>query len=165
MKHAVLLSLATVLLAGACAPRAEAPAAAAAVDTAAALAGIDSLRTRYVALNNAGDAAGIAMLYADSAGVDLVGVPRLRGRPAIQAAFAQDYAGRKYTLTEITPTVRTVRTNMDATERGIYHEMHDVKGVVDHEWGRWIAAYGKEPDGQWRIFYLMAFPDSTRTDK
>jgi len=166
MRTPALLALPMLLWSGACAPPAEAPAAAAnTVDTAAVFAGLDSLRSRYIALQIAGDAAGLAALHADSAGVDLLGVPRLRGRPAIEAALAADMAARKYTLVEITPTTRSARTNTDATERGTYHDMHDVKGAIDHEWGRWVGAFGKGTDGQWRILYLMAFPDSTRTGK
>jgi hypothetical protein len=35
------------------------------------------------------------------------------------------------------------------------------KNLVDH--GRYAAAVGKDPDGQWRVMYLMAFTDSTVT--
>jgi ketosteroid isomerase-like protein len=160
-----MTALAALLLSAACAPAADTPAAAAAVDTAAAIQGLDALRNQYITLEVAGDAAGLAALHADSAGVDIFGLPRLRGRPAIQAAFTTDFAARKYTLAEIVPLSRNVRTNTDATEIGTYHSMHDVKGRIDHEWGRYIGAFTKGPDGQWRIAYVMAFPDSTKVDK
>jgi|KBSSwiStaDraftv2_1062776.scaffolds.fasta_scaffold25730_3 ketosteroid isomerase-like protein len=159
------VTLAAFLVATACAPKAETPAAAPAVDTAAALQGLDALRNQYIAMQTGGDAAGLAALHADSAGVDLYGLPRLRGKPAILAAITADLAARKYTLAEITPVTRMVRTNAEATELGTYHDMHDVKGTVDHEWGRYLGAFGKGADGQWKIQYLMAFPDSTKVDK
>ena len=152
-----------LLLAAACRSGADAPSpAAAAVDTAAALRGLDELRTRYIALNTAGDAAGLAALHADSAGVDILGVPRLRNRSAIQTAFAADFAARKFTLTEITPLSRTVRTDAEATEIGTYHNMFTMNGVGTHEWGRYVGAFAKRADGQWEIAYLMAFADSTK---
>jgi ketosteroid isomerase-like protein len=155
-----------LLLASACTPAADAPTrAAAAVDTAAALRGLEDLRNRYIALNTAGDAAGLAALHADSAGVDILGVPRLRGRSAIQAAFAADFAARKFTLTEISPLSRTVRTDADATEIGTYHNMFTVNGVGTHEWGRYVGAFMKRADGQWEIAYLMGFADSTKVDR
>ena len=154
-----------LLLAAACTSAADAPSPAAAVDPAAALRGLDDLRTRYIALNTAGDAAGLAALHADSAGVDILGVPRLRSRSAIQAAFAADFAARKFTLTEITPLSRTVRTDAEATEIGTYHNMFTVNGVGTHEWGRYVGAFMKRADGQWEIGYLMAFADSTKVDK
>lgn len=159
-------TIAALLLAAACAPPADPPAGAVAtVDTAAALRGLDELRTRYIALNTAGDAAGLAALHADSAGLDILGLPRLRSRSAIQAAFAADFAARKFTLTEIVPLSRTVRTDAEATEIGTYHNMFTVNGTGTHEWGRYVGAFAKRADGQWEIAYIMAFADSTRTDR
>jgi hypothetical protein len=166
MRAPSTVTLAALLAATACAPKAEAPAAdETAVDTAAVFQSLDALRSRYIALQTAGDAAGLAALHADSAGVDLFGLPRLRGRPAIEAALTADFAARKYTLVEITPLSRNARTSTEATELGTYHAMHDVQGTVDHEWGRYLGAFGTGGDGQWRIQYLMAFPDSTKVDK
>jgi len=166
MRYSSTTALAALLLSAACTPAADTPAATpATVDTAAALQALDALRNQYIALQNAGDAAGLAALHGDSAGVDIFGLPRLRGRPAIQAAFTADFAARKYTLTEIVPLSRNVRTDTEATEIGTYHNMHDLKGTIDHEWGRYIGAFGKGPDGQWKIQYIMAFPDSTKVDK
>jgi len=163
MRPSSAFTIAALLLGAACAPPAEAPATAAAtVDTAAAGQGLDDLRSRYIALNNAGDAAGLAALHADSAGVDILGVPRLRGRPAIQAAFAADFAARKFTLTEIMPFSRSIRTDTEGTELGTYHNMFTVSGAGSHEWGRYVGAFRKRADGQWEIAYLMAFADSTR---
>jgi ketosteroid isomerase-like protein len=166
MRATSTVTLAALLAATACAPEAEAPAAAeTAVDTAAIFQSLDDLRGQYIALQTAGDAAGLAALHADSAGLDLFGLPRLRGRPAIQAALTADLAARKYTLVEIMPLSRNARTDTEATELGTYHDMHDVQGKVDHEWGRYLGAFGKGADGQWRIQYLMAFPDSIRVDR
>ena len=107
----------------------------------------------------------MAALYSDMAGVDLYGLPKLRGRAAIEAAFKADYAARKYTMTEIMPTETTVRTSNDGYEIGTYHDMHDVKGKVDHEWGRYLVGLAKGADGQWRLDYLIGFPDSIKQEK
>lgn len=165
MRAFSIVTLAVLVAAAASMPNAQAPVAATAVDTAAVFQGLDALRAQYIALQTAGDAAGLAALHAETAGLDLFGLPRLRGRPAIQAAITADFAARKYTLVQIMPLSRSARTNTDATELGTYHDMHDVKGTVDHEWGRYLGAFSKGADGQWRIQYLMAFPDSTKVDK
>jgi ketosteroid isomerase-like protein len=157
--------LAVLVAAAASSPTPQAPAAAGFVDTVAGKQGLSALRNQYIALNNAGDAVGLAALHADSAGVDIFGVPRLRGRPAIQAAFAADFAARKFTLTEIVPLAQNFRTDADATEIGTYHNMYIVKGATTHEWGRFLGAFSKRADGQWQIVYIMAFPDSIRVDK
>jgi len=151
----------------ACAPKAgqQATMASATVDTAAAMKGIDSTRARYSTLIVAADTAAVAGLYTEDATLDLYGVPRQHGRAAIEAAIKGDLTMRKYTLDEIKPLMTTVRTNEDASELGTYHEMHEVKGVKDHEWGRYVVGIHKGADGMWRLNYVMAFPDSTKVDK
>jgi len=158
------VALALLVAAAAAATKSQTPAAAA-VDSVAVFQGLDALRTQYIAAQTGGDAAALAALHADAAGLDLFGLPRLRGRPAIQAAVTADLAARKYTLVEITPFARNARTNTEATELGTYHDMHDVQGKVDHEWGRYLGAFSKSADGQWKIQYLMAFPDSVKVGK
>ena len=166
MRLSSAIPIAALFLSAGCTPPAEAPATTAAtVDTAAALQGLDELRRRYITLNTAGDAAGLAALYADSAGLDILGLPRLRGRSAIQAAFAADLAARKFTMTEITPLSRIVRTDTEATEIGTYHNMFTANGTGTHEWGRYVGAFMKRADGQWEVAYLMAFADSTKVDR
>ncbi|HEV8357020.1 MAG TPA: nuclear transport factor 2 family protein [Gemmatimonadales bacterium] len=155
-----------LLLAAACAqPAPEQTAAAPAVDSAAARAGMTALRNRYIAGQTAGDASAVAALFSDSAAVDLYGVPKLRGRAAIEAAFKADYAARKYTMTEIMPAETSVRTSTGGSEIGTYHDMHDAKGKVDQEWGRYLVGMAKGADGQWRLDYLMAFPDSIKQEQ
>lgn len=134
-----------------------------AVDTTAARGGIDSTRAEYARLQMAGDAAGVAALYTDDATLDLYGVPRLRGRAAIQNAMQMNYGMGKFTLTEINPVETTVRSNQAAVEFGTFHNMRDSSGVVLHEWGRFVVGLNKGEDGRWRLGYLFAFPDSVKT--
>jgi ketosteroid isomerase-like protein len=160
------LPIAALLAAAACTPAADsAPPAPPTVDVAAARAATDSVRNRYIALQTAGDATGLAALFSQDAGVDLYGAPRVRGRTALEAFFKADFAARKYTLAEITPGEFNARTDTDASELGTYHDMHDAMGTKDHEWGRYLVALGRDTDGQWRINYLIAFPDSTKVEK
>ena len=167
MKPFSILAFAAAGIGAACAPPGgdQMSGTGMAVDTAAALAGIDSTRVRYEALQMAGDAAGVAGLYHEDATLDLYGVPRTKGRANIEAAFRANYGMRKYPLTEITPINTSVRTNEDASQIGTYHDMHDVNGAVDHEWGRFVVGLRKGADGVWRLTYLMGFPDSTKAGK
>jgi uncharacterized protein (TIGR02246 family) len=160
-----MLPLAAAVLAAACTPKSEAPAAAAAVDTAAAKAGIDSTRTRYAALQIAGDATGVAGLFDEQAVLDIYGQPRTLGRANIEAAMKGLYGMRKYSVTEISPSETNVRTNNDGSEIGTYHDMYEEKGVKTHEWGRFVVGLAKGTDGAWRLTYLMAFPDSIKVEK
>ena len=158
MRHSTLLALSALLTLG-CGPRDRMTAA---VDTTAVQAGVDSTRSRYAALQMAGDAAGVAALYDEDATLDLYGVPRTRGRANIENALRTTYGMFRFTTTEITPLQTNVRNNDAATEIGTYHNMLDSSGVVSHEWGRFAVGLRKGADGMWRLTYLMAFPDSTK---
>lgn len=136
-----------------------------AVDTAAGKAGIDSLRASYSRAQLAGDAAALGQLYTETATLDMYGAPRTKGRANIEAGLKADLTARKYTVSQITPTMTSFRTNDAGSEIGTYHDMHDVNGAVDHEWGRYVVGVQKGADGKWRLDYLMFFPDSTKADK
>jgi len=165
MRRIAMLTLAAVV-AAASASKAQTGGAPAAVkiDTAAAKMGIDSLRARFIRMQLAGDT-GIVNLYTDDATIDQYGAPRTKGKAAIAAAIKMDFGMRKYTVSEINPIATNVRTNSDGSEIGTYHGMHDVKGKKDHEWGRYVVGFAKGTDGNWRLSYLMAFPDSTKAEK
>jgi ketosteroid isomerase-like protein len=163
-RHSILL-LAALLPAAACTPKPADSGAMATVDTATVKSGLDSLRTHYIAARTANDATALAALYAEDAGIDLYGLPRLRGRPSIEAAFKTDFAARKYTVLEIMPSGMQARTNTDASELGTYHEVNDSSGMIGHAWGRYLAAFTKGGDGMWRLAYLIGFPDSTKAGK
>jgi len=165
MRYTALLSMAAVALLAACAPKAGAPAAAAAVDTAAVKLGIDSVRIKYSALQIAGDAAGVAALHDENAALDIYGMPRTMGRANIEAALKGLYAMRKYSVSDILPGQTNVRTNDDGSETGTYHDMYEEKGAKTHEWGRYVVGLAKGTDGVWRLSYLMAFPDSIKLEK
>ncbi|HEV8598304.1 MAG TPA: nuclear transport factor 2 family protein [Gemmatimonadales bacterium] len=156
--------LAALLVAAACTPKPAESGTMATVDTAAVKTELEALRGRYIAARTANDPAALAALYAEDAGVDLFGVPRLRGRASIEAAFRADSL-RKYTGLEIMPIGMEARTNTDASELGTYHEMTDSMGTKAHAWGRYLVAFSKDSVGQWRVIYLIGFPDSTKVEK
>jgi uncharacterized protein (TIGR02246 family) len=165
MRRLALIPVAALLVAAACTPKAAEAPAVVAVDTAAAVRGIDALRSKYAELSVGGDAAAIAGQYTEDATLDLYGMPRQHGRAAIEAALKTDFAMRKYTVSQVTPLQTMVRSNEDASEIGTYHDMHDAKGVKDHEWGRYVVGLRKGADGTWRLSYLAAFPDSIKPAK
>ncbi len=158
------LTPALLLAAAACAPAAQ-QAAAPAVDTAAVFAGLDSLRARYVAAELAGEPGTLAALYTEDATLDFYGAPRTQGRANLQTVFGAVMAATKTTRLDIVPAMRVPRSNESAGEYGDYHSMADSSGAVVHAWGRYAGSYSKGSDGAWRLAYLIAFPDSTRTEK
>ena len=164
MRRIAMLTLAAVVVAAVTKAQTGGAPAAGTVDTAAAQMGIDSLRTRFIRMQLAGDT-GIVNLYTDDATIDQYGAPRTKGKAAIAAAIKLDFGMRKYTVVEINPISTNVRTNDAGSEIGTYHNMHDVMGKKDHEWGRFVVGFMKGSDGNWRVSYLMAFPDSTKAEK
>lgn len=119
---------------------------------------LDQTESRYVA----GDAAAVAGSYADSAIAEFQGFPSAVGRPAIDSAFARFFASNKIKVAEITIGSVDVTSAMTATGTGTYHSFGDVEGKPLHQWWRWVAAWEKQADGQWKTSYIMAFADSTR---
>jgi uncharacterized protein (TIGR02246 family) len=167
MTRSAILPLALALAAAGSVSQAKAQAStpAGTVDTAAAKAGIAALRTQYATLQKAGDVSGLAGLYTDMATLDAFGAPSMHGRAAVEAGLKAMMATRRYTVAEITPTMTAVRTNEAASEIGTYHDMYEMGGKMNHEWGRYVVGNSKGSDGKWRINYLMSFPDSTKVDK
>ncbi len=151
-------------LALACTPKDNSMAGGAmAVDSAAVMAGTDSLRSSYSRLQLAGDAAGLAQLFTEDATLDVYGMPRAKGRAAIQAGLGAD--PRKFSASDIMPIATFPISNEAASQIGTYHDMFDLNGTMTHEWGRYVVGIDKGTDGKWRLGYLMAFPDSTKVEK
>ncbi len=133
------------------------------LDTAAVMAGVDSLRTSYSRLQVAGDMTGLAQLYTENATVDAYGMPRTKGRAAIEASLKAD--PRKFSASDIMPLATFPTTSAMASQIGTYHDLYDLNGTMTHEWGRYVVGADKGADGKWRLNYVMVFPDSTKAGK
>lgn len=157
----------TLLLAGAAltvAPTAsvvaQAAPAAARPDTAAVRAGLNALSAKLEAVYLAGDAAGVAALFTEDAQAEYAGFPSAAGRAAIQALYEGYFKANKLKVSRIEFLgVNSVTADL-ATALGTYHAFGN--GKPAHAWWRWAAAYRKGADGEYRISYIMAFPDSTK---
>lgn len=150
----------------ACTPAAVDQAAApAAVDTAATKAALDGLRGQYMARYAAGDAAGLAALYNENGTIDFQGAPQMVGPAGIEAGLKAGFAVEKPVSLEIVSAMTVPLDDSRAVERGTYHSTGTLKGKAVHNWGRWASSGSKDSTGAWRLNYLMAFPDSTKTDK
>lgn len=161
MRNSPALPLLALL--AACAPKpAEPPAA---PDPIAIKASMDSLRAEYGRLNNAADAAGLAAMYTEDGAIDLYGAPKMRGRAGIEAGLKTGFAAQKPVMLEIVALQTNPVSPAIVGELGTYHAMDSVASKVMHSWGRWITSASKDSSGAWKLKYLMAFPDSQKTDK
>jgi ketosteroid isomerase-like protein len=108
----------------------------------------------------AGDAAGVAGFFTEDARAEYAGFPSAAGRAAIQALYEGYFKANKLTVSESTIGAVNVLTTDLVTAGGTYHSFGN--GTPKHAWWRWAAAYRKGPDGEYKISYIMAFPDSTK---
>ena len=161
MRHSISLPLLALLAAGAPCLAAQAASPTPVVDS----AGLATTRASYMRLFAAADATGLAALFAEAAGLDQFGTPRMKGRAQIEAGFKAAFGMQKPISLEIAPLRITAATSSLAAEIGTYHEMDSLKGKTVHAWGRYVVSLGKDSTGTWRLQYLMGFPDSTRTDR
>ncbi|HEV8357019.1 MAG TPA: hypothetical protein VGQ17_09675 [Gemmatimonadales bacterium] len=158
--------LALLLTLAACAPRPapvdEKPLAAA-VDSAAVKAAVAGLWQKMIASDTAEDVAGVAALISEKGRFDERGVPPMLGRAAWQATAEPAMKGRDVMAFSVRPEMTMAITNDLAYELGTYSEtsMDRKTKKTSTDYGRYATAIGKEPDGQWRFSYLMAFVDST----
>jgi ketosteroid isomerase-like protein len=151
-----------ILLGGvACAKPAEPPAAAPAVDSAAVTAAVASLWQRYGQAVLAGDTTTMLALFSDSLRVDARGLPPMVGKAAVQAQFSPMWKTTRYTTFTVTPDLTIPVSNELAYQNGSFVEGSTTRGKGMTEYGRYASAIMKGPDGQWRLGYIMAFPDST----
>lgn len=159
------LMLAGLVAFAACnAPAVETAAAPPAPDTAAVRTEIQALLDRTEASYLAGDAAAVAATYADSAIAEFQGFPTAIGRPAIESSYAQYFAANRLKVAEMTIGSVSPTSPATATTLGAYHSFGESAGKPVHQWWRYLAAYEKGADGQWKISYIMAFVDSSRTE-
>jgi ketosteroid isomerase-like protein len=146
----------------ACGPRpASEPAAATAVDTAGVQAAVAGFWPRWVAAAIAGDTAAMGVLLADSVRIDAKGFPPILGRAGWVTTFATMLKTSKVESETITTEQTAVVSDELAYQTGDFVETVTAEGKTQTEYGRFAAALRKFPDGQWRLSYIMAFPDST----
>jgi len=159
-------SLALTLTLFACAkPADQAAMAPAAVDSAAVRAAVADLWARWVAADTAGNVDALAAMVGDSARIDVRGMPPFLGREAWRATATQAMRMMDVTSMSITPDMTIPISNELAYQNGNYVESYLEGKKSSTDYGRYATAVRKDPDGQWRVAYIMVFADSTVTAK
>jgi ketosteroid isomerase-like protein len=148
-----------------CAPQEAPVSAAATVDTAAVVAGVNELWTRWSAADVAGDTEALIALSTPAIRMDAMGSAPIVGHDAARAAWTPIFQATDYTEATITPEMTVAVTNELAHSMGKYFSRFTANGRAGAEYGRYVAAAVKGADGQWRAAYIMAMIDSTVTAK
>jgi len=127
-------------------------------------AGIESAKAAIQALNQQWeknfenhDLAGLAALFTEDCVRMPQGGPATVGRPALEAAYRQDFA-------EVWKTQAKVRLNAEeviisgeyAFARGAdtLVQVQDGRQVLDGETGKWLFIYRQQPDGTWKYHWI-----------
>ncbi len=160
--HLVTAGSAMALAVG-CTPAAEAPPP---MDTAAHEAAASALWSSYGDAVLATNLEGVMALYSDLATVDVKGFPPM-DKPALTKLLGELFTTTRTTEFSVTPEYTHVVGEGLVHHAGRYREATvptgnpAATGKPMTEYGRFAGALVREPDGQWRIMYLMAFTDST----
>lgn len=133
-------------------PAAEAAAAQAAAD--AAKAALDELRAKYLAAENAGDAAAVAALYTDDGAYMAPNAPAASGKAAIQAAYEQLFG---LGTVQVSSTPASVEIAGDwGIDQGSYKLTVTPKagGAPLEDMGKYVAILRKSESG-WNVRSLI----------
>jgi uncharacterized protein (TIGR02246 family) len=124
-------------------------------------AAIESAKAAIQAINRqweinfeAHDLAGLAALFTEDCVRMPQGGPATVGRPALEAAYRQDFA-------EVWKTQAKVRLNAEeviisgeyAFARGADTLVQDQDGTQVEEIGKWLFIYRRQPDGTWKYHW------------
>jgi len=152
-----------VAVAAGCSPAEQQQAAAPATpDTAATWAALQAMMDGYEAKALAADVAGLVDLYTENAVLYEPGMPTISGRGGVEAAYTAIFSTMKVQSQSITVgSANSARPGL-AAALGTYEETLDSAGSIRNLWGRWAASFAQGADGNWRISFLMAFPDSVK---
>src|SRR5215210_5257869 len=101
------------------------------------------------------DPAGLAALFTEDCVRMPQGGPATVGRPALEAAYRQDFA-------EVWKTQAKVRLNAEqvtifgdyAFARGADTLVEDEDGKQVGETGKWLFIYRRQPDGTWKFHWI-----------
>ena len=152
-----LFGLVALVLVAACAPQetAEADAdatyeAAPAVDMSAVEAAMDAIEAGYVAAYNAGDAAGIAALFADDGTQSPPLMPR-HDKAGVEAMYSAQFEAMETQQLEVMREGYVTDGNRTVSWGGFRVVMTPTGGEPVESTGRYGVVNRQDPDGSWKI--------------
>ena len=149
---------ALLIVIAACQPRVET-----AVDRRTAEAEIRARSQAVVAAEIREDLEAVMPFYADSAVIHMEGAPAIRGHTAIRRVYA-DFFGAPMTFDRaFTTYIRVARSGDLAYETGVNHFTITAAGQRTPSTGKYLAVWGRRPDGVWVIESLAVTNDRTAT--
>jgi ketosteroid isomerase-like protein len=125
-------------------------------------AGIDSLNLRLVQAYRDRNPQAYGALYTDTAVFEWPAFNTIRGRAGLEAMARDNWPSLNDMDLQVSVSARRVALN-HATEFGAFQQSWtDPKGVRMTEFGRYVTALARQPDGSWLIDRFFGFEDSVR---
>ncbi len=127
-------------------------------------AGVRVFWETYVAAAKAGNATALSELH--SADVFLVepGMPTLRGRDAVAAAFGEGFKAVQYAEVNIRPEL-TEWSGEHVFQVGSYDDRFTVQGQAMRSFGRYSGVFVRDSSGKWLVSRAVVAMDSSSAVK
>ncbi|MBW7933595.1 MAG: DUF4440 domain-containing protein [Gemmatimonadaceae bacterium] len=154
--------LAVILGTSACAAPKEAPAPQPTAEEARAT--LDTWWASYVGAVKAGDATALAGMHATDVYLVEPGMPTMRGRDAVAAAFGEGFKVVKYAEVNIHPEL-TEWIGEQIFQAGSFDDRFSVQGKTQASYGRYTGLFAKDSTGAWRVVRALVAQDSVVTPK
>jgi uncharacterized protein (TIGR02246 family) len=101
------------------------------------------------------DPAGLAALFTEDCVRMPQGGPATVGRPALEAAYRQDFAEVWKAQAKVMLNAEEVIISGDyAFARGADTLVQDQDGTHVEETGKWLFIYSRQPDGTWKYHWI-----------
>ena len=149
--------LPVALLLVACAPPAPEPPP---LDVAAVEQAVADLWTAYSSAVTSENVEAVVAYYAEDVVLDVKGLPPVMGRPALDSLVRMVWQGMDIQEFRMLPGYTNVVTSDLVHQGGAFTELFTRNDSTIAEYGRYATGLVRGADGQWRIAYLMGFPDS-----
>lgn len=112
----------------------------------------------------AGDATALAALHAPNVYLVEPGMPTMRGRDAVAAAFSEGFKVVKYAEVNIDPDL-TEWFGDRIFQAGSFDDRFSIQGKAQASYGRYTGFFEKDSAGTWHVLRALVAQDSVVTLK
>jgi len=126
--------------------------------------GVQAFWSAYVAAAKAGDASALGQLHAPDVYLVEPGMPTLRGRDAVAAAFGEGFTAVKYSEINIRPAL-TEWHGERVFQVGTYDDRFTMQGQAMRSYGRYSGVFVRDSAGKWLVSRAVVAMDSSAAVK
>lgn len=127
-------------------------------------AGVRIFWDAYIAAATSGNATALSQLHAADVFLVEPGMPTLRGRDAVAAAFGEGFKAAQYSEVNIRPEL-TEWHGEHVFQVGSYDDRFTVQGQVTRTFGRYAGVFVRDSTGKWLVSRAVVAMDSSAVVK